>query len=160
MTLLLIGTSGIPEARADVRINTTNGVAYFHVLVSLTRGDLLPNPDTRDDDLAYTLSDGGMFEVYIPPDRLPGVSAPGCDLVILRMPWTSPDADPSYIDEKAALLQEILSVRDGDSEEVEVAVELNPYVETSNGTYSLTQCNAFFRTAFERYVPNVEPLTR
>lgn len=146
--------------KAEIQVNTTNGKEYHHVLLTLTEQDLLPNPEGRSEDLAYTLADGGMFEIYIPSNRLSDVASPDCDALIVRMPWTSPDLDPEFIAEKAQLLEDINNVRDGRTDTVTIAVELDPYLDTSDNTFTLTQCNVFFRTAYGRYVSNVDPLQK
>jgi hypothetical protein len=101
-----------------------------------------------------------MFEIYIPSNRLSDVASPDCDALIVRMPWTSPDLDPEFIAEKAQLLEDISNVRDGRTDTVTIAVELDPYLDTSDNTFTLTQCNVFFRTAYGRYVSNVDPLQK
>lgn len=144
----------------EVRTNESAGRDYHHLTVNLTADMLLPAPENRDRDLAYRISDGGMFEAYLPPEALPGVAAPGCSRIVLRMPWTDPDYPDSaqMVDEKAELLEQIRAVRAGSRDVAAVTVELDPYVERVAGRWSLTQCTAFFRTARGRYVPHDGPL--
>ncbi|WP_172326705.1 hypothetical protein [Mangrovicoccus sp. HB161399] len=156
--LLVVALAGAAEAQ--VRTNRTAGKDYHHLAVDLTADMLRPVPEGRDGELAYRLSDGGMFEIYLAPDALPGVAAPGCTRIVLRMPWTDPlyPGAQEYVAEKAALLDGILALRDGARGPVPAVLELDPYAVHGAEGWKLTDCLAFFRTARGRYVPQDGPL--
>ena len=145
-----------------VKTNFFGERAYYHLTLSLTRDMLIESGRIVDPELGYRFAEGGMFEIYLMPSALPeDVTAPGCSAVKARMFWTDPTkADAAVrIAEKRSLFQQIEALRRGEGEQVEVALELNPYVEkTPEAKLQLTQCVAFFRNAFGAYVPHDGPL--
>jgi len=124
---------------------------YYHLQLQLTASSI-------DFDLSdSTPSSGGQFEIRLRPESFP-VPAPNCrGPIILRMPWTAPDAPGAKekIAAKEVLLKRILALRQLSGEVLPVVVELNPYVEVVGRDplqLQLTQCNVFFRHAFGAYV--------
>lgn len=147
---------------AEVKANTSGARTYYHLTLELTRDKLIESGPMIDADLGYRFSDGGQFEVYVQP-ALPGVAAPGCQAVTLRMPWTNPDSAEAArkVAAKQALFQQIEALRQGETGSLEVVVELNPYVAgTPESGLRLTQCLAFFRQAQSAYVPHDGPLMK
>jgi len=147
---------------AEVKTNTSGARTYYHLALELTRDKLIERGPMIDADLGYRFSDGGQFEVYVQPE-LPGVAAPGCPAVTLRMPWSNPDSAEAArkVAAKQALFRQIEALRRGEGEAVPIVVELNPYLEgTPESGLRLTQCLAFFRQAHGTYVPHDGPLIR
>lgn len=155
-------TAASPALADAVKANVFGGRTYYHLTLELTRDRLVEIGAIGDPDLEYRFSDGGQFEVYLQGD-LPGVAAPGCQGVTLRMPWTDPRSDGAdeKIAGKRALFDRIQSlVRWHEIDSLDVVVELNPYVEQApDGSLRLTQCLAFFRQAFGAYVAHDGPLS-
>ena len=149
--------AGLAEA-GEVAVNTYKGRAYHHLALELTPDMLVADPEVVDPDIGYAFSEGGLFEIYLAPP-VPGVAAPGCRAVTVRMPWTdftAPGAEDK-IAVKRALFERIAALRGG-GPPVEVVLELDPYLAEEKGRYRLTQCLAFFRQAFGAYVPHDGPL--
>ncbi|MGF1463649.1 MAG: hypothetical protein ACFB2Z_10880 [Maricaulaceae bacterium] len=146
---------------SDVRENNFQGRTYHHLQLPLTTSMLTPNDQAPiDPDIGYRFSDGGMFEIYLKPD-LPGVQAPDCSSIVIRMPWTDSvyDDRSQKVAAKRILFDNIEGVRNGDTKYIDIVLELDPYLEkNNNGELQLTQCVAFFRQAFGAYVDHDEPL--
>lgn len=152
-----------PSTVGEIIANQTGDQAYHHVTLDLGTADLVLESGLMDRDLAYTIVNGGQFEIYVRPDLLP-IEAPGCEAaIIVRMPWTNPelpDADAAVAD-KAALLARFEALRGGQSESVRSTLELDPYLtfDASGQPQTLTQCTVFFRHAAGHYVNHNGPLT-
>ncbi|NIA70764.1 hypothetical protein HBA54_19370 [Pelagibius litoralis] len=159
----LLSLFATPKVLAgEVKTNIFGERAYYHLALELTKNTLVETGRVIDPDLGYRFGEGGMFEIYLTPSALPkNVTASGCTAIKARMFWTNPTKPDAAerIAEKRALFQQIEALRRGESERVEVVLELNPYVEkTSEAELQLTQCVAFFRRAFGAYVPHDGPL--
>lgn len=145
-----------------VKTNFFGERAYYHLTLSLAKDMLIESGRIVDPELGYRFAEGGMFEIYLIPSAMPDdVTAPGCSAVKARMFWT----DPTKVDaagrvaEKRALFQQIEALRRGEREQIEVVLELNPYVQKMpEAKLELTQCVVFFRSAFGAYVPHDRPL--
>ena len=103
-------------------------------------------------EMAYTFVDGGQFEIYIEPSVIP-VRNPGCEAIIVRMPWTNPELRDAAaaVEVKRELFSRVDDLVHDRSTELTVVVQLDPYVEATKGNpkdVSLTRCEVFFR-----YVP-------
>ena len=124
---------------------------YYHLALGLTAADI---DFTRSDRRARS---GGLFELRLHRQRFP-VPAPHCrGALILRMPWTPPDAPDAAakIAAKEQLLARIMALAETPGDVVTVVLELNPYVEVVSRAplrLQLTQCNVFFRQAAGGYV--------
>ena len=110
------------------------------------------------DSNEYTFSEGGQFEIFIRKTMFP-VSAPHADweFLILRMPWTSlSNAHANrFISEKRKLFDRIQKMKTKGKGNVEVTVELNPYVTVIKKqplTLELSERNIFFRQAYGQYI--------
>jgi hypothetical protein len=149
--------AGLAEA-GQVAVNTYKGRAYHHLALDLTRGMLVEDAAVVDPDIGYAFSEGGLFEIYLAPP-VPGVAAPGCRAVTVRMPWTDFTAEGAEekIATKRALFERIAALRGG-GPPVAVVLELDPYLAREEGRYRLTECLAFFRQAFGAYVGHDGPL--
>ena len=129
---------------------------YYHLALGLTAADV---DFARSDRRARA---GGLFELRLHRERFP-VPAPHCrGPLILRMPWTPPDAPAAAakIAAKEHLLSRIRALADAPADVVTVVVELNPYVEVVSRAplrLQLTQCNVFFRQAAGGYVDHTGP---
>ena len=153
-----IFTTASAIAGSGVKENAYGGRAYHHMALDLKAEDL--REGTGDRGLAYRFSDGGMFEIYLPPERL-AIASPDCSQLTVRMPWTDgayADADQK-VAEKRALFDRITAVRAGAQESVRVVLELDPYFERLGEQPRLTQCTVFFRQAFGAYVDHDGALT-
>ena len=165
---MLAGTAFAQQAETPLRVggiiaNQTGDRTYHHITLDLGTADLVQPPGLMDRDLAYTLADGGQFEIYVRPDVLP-IDAPGCENgIIVRMPWTNPDLPDAgdAVADKAVLLAAFEALRDGQSESVRTTLELAPYLalNASGQPQMLTQCNVFFRHAAGHYIDHNGPLT-
>ena len=129
---------------------------YYHLGLGLTAADI----DFAGSDRRARA--GGQFELRLRPERFP-VPAPRCrGTLILRMPWTPPDAPnaAAKITAKEQLLARIRALAEGPGDVVTVVLELNPYVEVVSRAplrLRLTQCNVFFRQAGGGYVDHTGP---
>ena len=143
---------------------------YYHVRFVLTPGNCeLSVPVSErfprySEDNAYTFSRGGQFEVFVRRKDFP-VPAPHTDreFLILRMPRTSPDHTHAaeYIAKKRKLFEQIRKMKTDGTDNVEVIVELNPYItvlERDPLTVELSGRNIFFRQAHGQYIDHVGPL--
>jgi hypothetical protein len=135
---------------------------FYHVKYTLKKATICRElSDKRR--LTSTFLDGGQFEVLIPKEQFP-VSAPNCKKhIILRMPWTNPALlnAPLFIEQKRHLFGQIEALKKGDVDEIDVVIELNPYVRVKNQApleLELERCNVFFRHAHGQYVDYVGPL--
>lgn len=141
----------------EIVVNPGRYGSYYHLRFELTAAAI---DFPRSDRAARS---GGQFELRIRPDRFP-VPAPACrGSIILRMPWTAPDAREASkkIAAKETLLKRILALEQSPSAVVPVVIELNPYVEVvSRGPLQLrlTQCNVYFRQAAGGYVDHTGPV--
>jgi hypothetical protein len=123
---------------------------------------LLNNPDAlsgfQNDDGQF---EGGEFQVIVRSSAIP-VTAPGsCKGIIVRMPWTfytqSPDAKVN-IAAKKALYDQISALKSSSGADVNVVLELNPYVTVVQANplaLRLTECNVFFRDVAGKYTPSL-----
>ena len=129
---------------------------YYHLRLDLTAADIDFAASDRH------VRSGGQFEIRLRRERFP-VAAPDCrGTLILRMPWTPPDAPDAAakIVAKQALLVRILALAGGGGDAVTVVLELNPYVEVISRAplrLRLTQCNVFFRQAAGGYIAHTGP---
>jgi Fe-S cluster assembly scaffold protein SufB len=152
-----------PIASAEVNPNppveakyTTNyaasGKPYYHMSYVLNAQNIVSVEQLTKQEF---MQNGGQFEVRIDKSAFP-IPAPNCQSeLILRMPWVPPNQDLS---KKYQLYQGINAVRTHQAENLEIVVELNPYVQVTEQGITLTQCNLFFRHANSHYVPHTNPL--
>jgi len=153
----------VEHPTGEIVVNQSGDQTYHHITLDLTNADLSMAAGLMSRDLAYSIADGGQFEIFVQPGVLP-IEAPGCqDGIIVRMPWTNPDlpdADDAMAD-KTALLAQFDALRDGQVEEVRSTLELDPYLtlDEAGRPHALSQCNVFFRHASGRYVDHNHALT-
>lgn len=144
---------------------------YYHILLTL-RPDMFDlsvseehRPPPYKERNVYEFAEGGQFEIFIHKEQFP-VPTPKCKkYVILRMPATDPSSvgAASKIPQKKALFDRIKLLKESSRGELEVAIELNPYVRVVSRQplqVELTECNAFFRHASGAYVDHTGPLKR
>jgi hypothetical protein len=156
----MLSSAGLHGATSDGQIIVNEGRfgPYYHLRLDLNAEDIDFSQSDR------TASSGGQFELRLRPDKFP-VPAPHCrGSIILRMPWTSPQAIEAKkkISAKEDLLKRILKLQHSRDAGLSVVIELNPYVEVVSRAplkTRLTQCNVFFREAFGAYVDHVRPLS-
>ncbi len=155
--------TGTVQPPGVIVANQSGDRTYHHITFNLTPDDLVLDQETMSRALAYMLTDGGQFEIYVRPNLLP-IETPTCEGgVIVRMPWTIPtlsDADEA-VAEKAALLAEFDALRAGQTAMVQSTIELDPYltIDDAGQPLALTQCNVFFRHASGRYIDHNSALT-
>ena len=92
---------------------------------------------------------GGQFQIILQPSSL-SVSTPGCNGIIARMAWSDPASDGAQADiaAKRKLFDEIGQLKSSPSAQLNVPIELNPYVKVVQSNplrLQLTECNVFFR---------------
>jgi hypothetical protein len=147
--------SGTSDGR--IVINQGRYDSYYHLRLAL-----------KADSIDFAQSDrfsrsGGQFELKLRRQNFP-VPAPNCrGAIILRMPWTPPDAVEAEkkIAVKENLLKHILALQEHSQAILPIVIELNPYVEIVSRKplkLQLTQCNVFFRDAHGEYVDHTGPL--
>jgi hypothetical protein len=154
-----------PAPRPPVIIDRSGKATHYLVELPLRLQDLVVDGELMQREMAYTFVDGGQFEIYVRPAVIP-VPSPGCaEAVIVRMPWSPPDAPwaAAAVEAKRALWKRIDALVQRGTGEVTVAIQLDPYVEVATddpATISLTRCTVFFRHAGEAYayVDHVGPL--
>lgn len=132
-------------------VNTTDGKAYYHLMYSL-KAENIVSMDRLTQDEFY--QNGGQFEVHIDKGAFP-IRSPNCrSNIILRMPWVK---DNGSLDTKYNLYKNLTALNDGEfnSNNVDVAIELNPYLSSDDEGIYLTQCNVFFRSKDGQYVDNI-----
>lgn len=140
---------------AEIHVQTSDDRTSYLVELVLRRDDLVLEGELLAREMAYTLVDGGQFEIYVRPAVLPA-RGPGCEAVIVRMPWTDPKlrgAAPA-LEAKRQLFARLDDVVHARSADARVVLQLDPYVEVAAGpplAVSLTQCTVFFRHAHDSY---------
>lgn len=144
-----------PRPTPTVHRDTSSKRASYLVELSLRMEDLVLTGPLMQREMAYTFVDGGQFELYVKPSVIP-VPNPGCEALIVRMPWTNPEAPAAAtaVAGKQQLFARVEDLTHGRSAEVTVVVQLGPYIEVAESDpsrVSLTQCNVFFRHAGEAY---------
>ena len=139
--------------QSNYRVNTSaSGKPYYHLSYVLNSNNIVQIERYTWQEFEQN---GGQFEVTLDKAGFP-IPAPNCKSnLLLRMPWVPPGTNLSA---KYQLYQAILAVQSAQAESVTVAVELNPYVQTTLDGLALTQCNIFFRHANHQYVPHTESL--
>lgn len=150
-----------------VQLDTSGSKTHYLVELSLSREDLVTEGPLAEREMAYTLVDGGQFEIYVRPEVIP-VPNPGCaQAIIVRMPWTNPDAPQATeaVEAKRKLFLRVDDLLTHGTGELRVAVQLDPYVAVADddaAKVSLTQCTVFFRYATEAYayIDHTGPLGR
>ena len=158
-----IKTETTSRSNTQIQAHSAGGKTYFHLELELHAHDLITSGPVMERELAYHLTDGGQFEIYIQPELIPA-SKPDCQQgIIVRMPWTnpkSPNADIA-VKKKKLLYTQIMQLRANNSIIQKVVVELNPYISINSDNpknISLTQCNVFFRHARGEYIDKLGPL--
>ncbi|GGB22496.1 hypothetical protein [Agarivorans gilvus] len=141
----------------DVVTTTSNGKNYYHMKLSLNNQSISSIKEFRE---AQFVMNGGQFEVRVQQNSFP-IKAPNCkgDL-ILRMPWTNSDLSAAdvFIDEKYNVYKAIVDASKSEGSNVDVYIELNPYVQMTGDGFELTECNVFFRHANGQYIPKTGKL--
>lgn len=151
--LLVLANTGAGPVLA---VNPGRYGPYYHIRIELTAAAI----DFAESD--QMVHSGGQFELRLRPEHFP-VPAPTCrSVLILRMPWTAPDAHDATkkIAAKQALFERILALQQAPDAVMPVVIELNPYVEIISRSplqVQLTQCNVFFRHASGGYVDDTGP---
>lgn len=144
-----------PRPTPTIHRDTSGKQASYVVELSLRREDLVLTGPLMQREMAYTFVDGGQFELYVEPSVIP-VPNPGCEAIIVRMPWTNPEAPTATaaVAGKQQLFSRLEDLTHDRSAELTVVVQLDPYITVAEGDpsrVSLTQCNVFFRHAGETY---------
>jgi hypothetical protein len=140
----------------DIFLNKGRYGPYYHLRLALKAEAI----DFAQSD--RTAPSGGQFELRLRREKFP-VPAPNCrGPIILRMPWTSPQAVEAKkkIAVKEDLLKRIWALEKYPNEALPVVIELNPYVKVVSHTplkVQLTQCNVFFRDADGSYIDDTGP---
>ncbi|WP_411992546.1 hypothetical protein [Agarivorans sp. DSG3-1] len=141
----------------DVVTSTANGKSYYHMMLSLNDHSI---SSIKEFSAEQFVMNGGQFEVRVQQNSFP-IKAPNCkgDL-ILRMPWTNSDLSVAevFIDEKYNVYKAIVGASKSEGSNVDVYIELNPYVQMTGDDFELTECNVFFRHANGQYIPKTGPL--
>ncbi|MDO6763702.1 hypothetical protein [Agarivorans sp. 1_MG-2023] len=136
----------------DVVTTTSNGKSYYHLKLSLDDQSIKSIKELSADQFVMN---GGQFEVRVQQKALP-IKAPNCKSdLILRMPWTNSDLSAAevFIDEKYNVYKAIVDASKSEGSNVDVYIELNPYVQKTGDDFELTECNVFFRHANGQYIP-------
>ena len=164
LTLLTILAQAEEKNNLIITVNPGKYSDYYHLKYTLTKDNfLLPENTVRDED--------AQFDVLINKDVFP-VPAPNCrKYLILRMPssLSSRDDTPTEkaefeksMKEKEKLFNRIKEVADGKLKEVQVIIELNPYVTVISKNplkLKLDYCNIFFRYRGNYYIDNLDPIS-
>lgn len=161
---LLVSTCSLANGLPSIHVSKGKYSDYYHISFRLTPDNSTINLKTGEGDRSYGFVDeNGQFEVYIDRNAFP-VDAPNCkNDIILRMPATNPfgsEAEKS-ISEKRQLYNQIKNMIDNKQGELDVVIELNPYVKKVSDNplkLELTQCNVFFRHARNHYINYIGPL--
>lgn len=144
---------------------------YYHLLLKLRPQDfeLTVPVDQRQPRYStenrYEFSESGQFEIFVRKEAFP-VPAPKCErYIVVRMPGTDPStpAAAQKLEQKRTLFDALKELKNSGSSELDVAIELNPYVQVVTRDplqLELTQCNVFFRQAGGAYVDHVGPVLR
>lgn len=154
--LLLSCLSILTLSCASLSANNTISVShgkysdYYHIQYTLTNSNFtIP----ENNNPSYN----GQFEILLNKSDFP-VPSPNCSSnLILRMPATLTDANnsKSSIAEKVSLFNEIKNVKDGHKKDIDVIIELNPYISVKSTeplSLELNNCNVFFRTNNNKYI--------
>jgi len=159
--ILVFYTLGCANLLANDNLNTNQIVVnhgkysdYYHIKYTLKKNNfnLEKNGFSGED---------GQFEIYLNKNNFP-VSSPNCkDELILRMPSTLSDNKNrnKSIKEKNELYKKIKNVNEGNLNELDVIIELNPYIKVKNKTpltLELEKCNIFFRTKKNNYINTLD----
>tara|TARA_Y100000031_G_C8083455_1_gene320759 strand:+ start:137 stop:739 length:603 start_codon:yes stop_codon:yes gene_type:complete len=159
------------SADQKIYVSRHKGIDYYHIKYTLT-----------SENIALTLStyhkygpseyffEYGNFQLFIPKEKFP-IPAPNCNThIILRMPMTMGDVfadkyhtpeEEQYIAEKKAIYDKIKEIKESGKGELDVVVELNPYVKVKQDEpleVELEWCNVLFRDAYGQYIDYVGPL--
>ncbi|MDO6685273.1 MULTISPECIES: hypothetical protein [unclassified Agarivorans] len=141
----------------NVVTSASNGKSYHHLKLSLNDQSISSIKEFSADQFVMN---GGQFEVRVLQNSFP-IKAPNCkgDL-ILRMPWTNSDLSAAevFIDEKYNVYKAIVGASKSEGSNVDVYLELNPYVQMTGDDFELTECNVFFRHANGQYIPKTGTL--
>lgn len=128
-----------------------SGKHYYHLMYELNSDNLLGLESLTKEQFRIG---GGQFEVIIKKALFP-IDAPNCKTdIILRMPWSE---NKQAIEKKYKIYNNIKLLKKY-NRSVNIAIELNPYVEKSLDRIKLTQCNVFFRHANNEYIPHINGL--
>lgn len=142
------------KQRLDYVTSQLNGKTYYHLMYSLSAEAILSL-----DELSKTefYDNGGQFEVRIDKALFP-VRSPNCkSSIILRMPWVGGGATDGSLDAKYAMYRQLVALdKNESSAAVDLAIELNPYINFDDKGIYLTHCNVFFRHADGKYIPYVQ----
>jgi len=150
----------------DIVVNSGKyDIKFYHINYTLSTGNFVLVEDSTEDD--------GFFEILVNKEAFP-IPAPNCrNKIILRMPSSSnmalfssnieerTDAEKS-VELKKALHHQIKEVAEGKLKELNVVVELNPYVRVTSSEplkLQLDFCNVYFRTYHNYYVNNLDLIT-
>ena len=168
VAILLTDYAFSSEPAPHIHIASGKYRTYYHIKFNLTKSNSRiknrPNRLDHAEELEKVAKNGGQFEITIDKDSFP-IGAPGCKgNIILRMPWTNPNLPfaEEKIKGKVDLYGKIIELYEkNDVTEVEVTIELNPYVNersTSPLELELSGCNVFFRHANGGYINYVGDL--
>ncbi|MDD3295795.1 MAG: hypothetical protein PHU64_00360 [Candidatus Omnitrophica bacterium] len=160
-----------PSAKPKIYVSTHRGIDYYHMKYTLTPDNVeLTLPTYHKYGPSEYFFEYGNFQLFIPKEKFP-ISAPNCNThIILRMPMTMGDVfakryytseQERYIAEKRAVYDKIKQIKESGRGELEVVVELNPYVKVKQEEpleVELEWCNVFFRDAYGQYIDYVGPL--
>ena len=144
-----------PRPTPELHLYTSGGKPQYVLELALRPEDFVRAGPLMQREMAYTFVDGGQFEIYVVPSVIP-VASPGCDALIIRMPWTNPELPKAAaaVEAKRALFSRVEDLLHGRSKEAIAIVELGPHVEVANDDpeqVSLTRCELFFRYAPDTY---------
>jgi len=166
LRLLLLVFLIIPADAQEIAINETNGRQYFHLAHTLRKGDFsLTHPDEFFDpkypDIkgACELGANGYFTIYIRKQLFP-IPAPNCKSDWLKLTMKGSN-DLSKIKSKYELWNQIQEVESGEWDQLQVIIELNPYVTIISADplkLELDYCNLWFRCAYDQYIPHTDPI--
>ena len=116
---------------------------------------------TRNEGEEFRFRDGG-FEIYIPREAFPIAGPEDEDLILVIMPRTfkkAPDRETANA-EKKALFEKIKTMRESGEGQVEVIIQLSPYVTVTQKEplkLKLDSYIVFFRNRHGRYINHTEP---
>ncbi|WP_163133159.1 hypothetical protein [Agarivorans sp. Alg241-V36] len=141
----------------NVVTTTSNGKSYYHLKLALNDQSISSIKEFSADQFVIN---GGQFEVKVQQNSFP-IKAPNCkDDLILRLPWTNSglNAAEDFIDEKYNVYKAIVDASKSEGSNVDVYIELNPYVQKTGDDFELTECNVFFRHVNGQYIPKTGAL--
>ncbi len=131
---------------------------YYHLKYRLEKDNFNMSMGKRSSNFS---NEDGQFEIFLDKRKFP-IKSPQCkSKLVLRMPSTlsSNKYSQQSILEKKKLYEKIDRVFKGEDKEIDVIIELNPYIKLKSEDpleLELKNCNIFFRTKNNSYFDSLD----